>query len=94
MIRVFYCLDGTVFASANNHEATVDEVIAFLEQHRGKKFWNGAAGDTSFRVDDTLVSCDGLLTFTENYDDYYGEQISDFFLFSENKSRVGFQTRR
>ena len=94
MIRVFNCLDGTMFASSDKHEATVDEVIAFLEQHRGKRFWNGATDDVSFRADNATVSCDGLLFFTEQYDDYYDGQLSEFFLFSESEPPVGFQTRR
>ena len=31
---------GVVIASSEYYEATVDEVIEFLEKHRGKRFWN------------------------------------------------------
>ena len=52
MLKQFYCADGTVYARHTSEwqDVTVDEVIAFLEQHRGKVFWNGAAGKTSFRA--------------------------------------------
>lgn len=88
MLRKFVCRDGTVFASAADdcEMVTVDEVIAFLEQHRGKKFWNGAAGETSFKADDTLVSCDTLDGWTLDMDDEdYGTYISEWFYYEEDE---------
>ena len=59
---------------------TVDEVIAFLEQHRGKVFWNGAAGKTSFKADADVVSCDLFDYWMEHIEnDNYAEFITEWF---------------
>lgn len=65
---------GIVYATSDEWEATVDEVIAFLEKHRGKKFWNGATGEVSFRADDKCVSTDELDFWMDN--DLWDEQIN------------------
>ena len=77
MIRVIQGEDGAVYASSDNEQATVDEVIEFLLQHRGKMFWNGAAGDVSFYVTDTRVSCDCLSFILERFD--AEESVCTFF---------------
>jgi hypothetical protein len=82
MLRQFHCADGTVYARHMSEwqVVTVDEVIAFLEQHRGKIFWNGAAGKTSFRADNDIVSCDLFSYWMERLeDDKYAEFITDWF---------------
>jgi hypothetical protein len=83
MIKVFKSPDGIIFGCPENTEVTVDEVIEFLEQHRGKKFYNGAAEDTSFRVKDGIISCDTSKFFVEeaydSYDEELAEDIADFF---------------
>ena len=83
MIKVFKSPDGTIFGCPENTEVTVDEVIEFLEQHRGKKFYNGAAEDTSFRIKDNVISCDASKFFVEeayeSYDEELAEDIADFF---------------
>ena len=58
MIKKFICDDGTVFAFSTGYDASVDEVIEFLEAYRGKRFWNGAAGDVTFRLDGETICCD------------------------------------
>ena len=58
MIKTFICDDGTVFAFSTGYDASVDEVIEFLEAYRGKRFWNGAAGDVTFRLDGETICCD------------------------------------
>lgn len=82
MLKVFVCHDGTVYASTKYHMGTVmvDDVIEFLEQHRGKEFWNGAVGETCFRADDEVVSCDSFDFWMENMEDEdYAESINDWF---------------
>lgn len=88
MLKVFVCNDGTVYASTRGHAGTVkvDEVIEFLEQHRGKEFWNGAAGETCFRADDEIVSCDLFSCWMEDMDDEeYAEYIDNWFCKSRAK---------
>ena len=58
MIKKFICDDGTVFAFSTGYDASVDEVIEFLEAYRGKRFWNGATGDVTFRLDGETICCD------------------------------------
>ena len=58
MIQKFTCTDGTIYAFPEGHYALVDEVIALLEPHRGKLFWNGATDHFSFRADEEMVVCD------------------------------------
>jgi hypothetical protein len=82
MIRQFVCNDGSVYAKADGYEATVDEVIEFLKQFRGKLFWNGAAGDVAFRLDDGIVCCDHtdfLIECAEEKDEALAEMIGYFF---------------
>ena len=80
MIKIFQCSNGTIYAAADKTMVPVDEVIDFLEQHRGKMFINGAAGETSFCVDGEIVTCDMLDYHLAEIEDYgYAEYISDFF---------------
>lgn len=58
MIQKFLCADGTVFGIPDDDNVLVDEVIAFLEPYRGKRFWNGATGNFAFRLEDGTVYCD------------------------------------
>ena len=95
MLKTFYCADGTVFASTRSHseKVTVDEVIAFLEQHRGKEFVNGAAETTSFRADDTVVSCDTFEFWMGCYEDMsYASFIDDWFCEFYGDEVVGRET--
>lgn len=88
MIRQFICNDGCIYAEADDHDATVDEVIAFLEQFRGKRFWNGAAGDVAFRFDGEVVCCDSAdfqIQCACEKDELLGEMIFDFFNGSEQE---------
>lgn len=80
MMKIFQCSNGTIYATADETMVLVDEVIDFLEKHRGKMFWNGAAGETSFCVDSETVTCDELqYHLNEIEDDDYAEYISGFF---------------
>ena len=82
MLKIFRCADGTVYARHKSEwqDVTVDEVITFLEQHRGKVFWNGATGKTSFRADTNVVSCDLFDYWMEHLEDEnYAEFITAWF---------------
>ena len=74
MIKKYVCEDGVVYANADGWMVDVDELIAFLEQHRGKKFYNGASETLSFRVDKEHIRCDELdsiLECIEDEDEYF-----------------------
>ena len=82
MIRKFICKDGAVFAKSTSFDASVDEVIDFLEQYRGMRFWNGAAGDVAFRLDGGTICCDSAdFTLEQAYtkSKNIGEQLEAFF---------------
>lgn len=85
MIRKLMCSNGMVFAKADGIEATVDEVIDFLEQFRGLRFWNGASGDVAFRLDNECVCCDSADFHVEcasRVDEALGEMVCNFFFTS------------
>ena len=65
-MKEFICSSGKIIVNAGA-EASVDDVIAFLEQHRGKKFYNGAAEGLAFCVDPVknTVSCDEMNFFLD-----------------------------
>ncbi len=76
MIKTFHCSNGKTFATSKETMVSVDEVIAFLEKHRGKMFWNGAAGETSFITDNEIVTCDELeYHITQIEDEDYADYI-------------------
>ena len=83
MLKQFCCPDGTIYAKCGKQgKMAVDEVISFLEQHRGKVFWNCAAENTSFRADEEVVSCDSFEFWMEELaekDDDLVDHIYDFF---------------
>ena len=82
MLKQFHCADGTVYARHKSEwqDVTVDEVIAFLEQHRGKVFWNGAAGKTCFRADADIVSFDLFDYWMEHLvEENYADFITEWF---------------
>lgn len=82
MIQKFICTDGTVYAKATGSEATIDEVIEFLEQFRGMRFWNGATGDVAFRLDGNTICCDSHnynLICAEETDNALPNILNDFF---------------
>lgn len=68
---------GVVYAYAKTELVDVDEVIAFLEKHRGKQFYNGAAGEVGFRADEKTVSADMLSWFLENDFECDNEKTED-----------------
>ena len=41
-MKIYKCADGTEYICFSTGGYTVDDVIAFLEQHRGKKIYTGA----------------------------------------------------
>lgn len=59
----------------STHHISVDELIAFLEHHRGKNFVNYATDNTSFYVKDNEVLCadidmlveDGFVRFEDSF---------------------------
>lgn len=71
-MKQFIHESGVVFATASSMCPSVDEVIKFLEQFRGKRFLNGAAGEVAFYVDGENVICD-----TENYVIEHAGDISE-----------------
>lgn len=82
MIQKFICTDGTVYAKATGSEATIDEVIEFLEQFRGMYFWNGATGDVAFRLDGNTICCDSAeyqVKCAAEKDNTLSEFIREFF---------------
>ncbi len=82
MLKILEAVDGTVYASTKGRSQvlTVDEVIEFLEDYRGMEFYNGAAEDTSFRVQHGMVACDRLDFWTSELEDSeYAERIEDWF---------------
>lgn len=58
---------GVVYAHAASGVISVDELIAFLEKHRGKHFYNDAACEISFRIDGEKVKADSI-SFILDYD--------------------------
>ena len=90
MLKRFFCKDGTVFARSTSSDASVDEIIDFLEAYRGMRFWNGAAGNIAFRVVDGVVCCDSEeYTVTQAYikSQTIGEQVEDLFYYYSCESR-------
>lgn len=86
MIRKITCSNGMVYAVSDNYDASVDEVIAFLEQFRGMRFWNGASGDVAFRLDNGCICCDSASYHAQSayeVDEELGEIVDDFFYNSE-----------
>ena len=63
----------------NYANKTVDEIIEFLEQHRGKEFW--ASGDVPcFCVNENAVLCDsGDYVLNEIENDDFLEPLEQFF---------------
>lgn len=89
MIKQFTCSDGSIYAKAEGLDANVDEVIEFLEQFRGMRFWNGAAGDVAFRLDGEVVCCDSAdfqIQCASEKDELLGEMICNFFYGSKEES--------
>ena len=88
MIKQFICNDGSIYAKADGYEATVDEVIEFLEQFRGMLFWNGAAGDVAFRLNGNVVCCDHAdfqIECAREKNELLAEMVRDFFYASEEE---------
>ena len=88
MIRKFICKDGAVFAKSTSFDASVDEVIDFLEQYRGMRFWNGAAGEVVFRLDEGTICCDSadfILERAYMKSEHIGEQVELFFYNQETE---------
>lgn len=65
-MKGFTCSNGKIIVAAGT-EASVDEIIAFLEQHRGKTFYNGGAEGLAFCIDPVknTVSCDEMNFFLD-----------------------------
>lgn len=68
-MKKYVCEDGTVYANAGWDYLSIDELIEFLEEHRGKGFYNTAAADLAFCVDENYVRCDELDTLLEGIED-------------------------
>ena len=91
MIKQFFCKDGSIYAKAEGNEVTVDELIEFLEQFRGKLFWNGASGDVAFRIEGNIVCCDSAdfnIQHAYEKDDFLGEMICTFLYCSDEESVI------
>ena len=86
MIRKITGSNGMVFAMSDNGDASIDEVIAFLEPFRGMRFRNGASGDVAFRLDNGYICCDSAsyhVQYASEVDEQLGEIVNDFFYNSE-----------
>lgn len=79
MVKKYVCKDGTVYAGADYY-LPVEELIEFLEQFRGKLFYNGAAESLGFRIDGEHVWCDTLdYILGEIEDDDLCFEVCDYF---------------
>ena len=78
MLRT-YLSNANTYAYSENGIVTVDEIIEFLEQHRGKEFW--ASGDVPcFCVNENAVLCDsGDYVLNEIENDDFLEPLEQFF---------------
>lgn len=74
-----YLSNANTYAYSENGIVTVDEIIEFLEQHRGKEFW--ASGDVPcFCVNENAVLCDsGDYVLNEIENDDFLEPLEQFF---------------
>ena len=78
MLRT-YLSNANTYAYSENGIVTVDEIIEFLEQHRGKEFW--ASGNVPcFCVNENAVLCDsGDYVLNEIENDDFLEPLEQFF---------------
>lgn len=78
MLRT-YLSNANTYAYSENGIVTVDEIIEFLEQHRGKEFC--ASGDVPcFCVNENAVLCDsGDYVLNEIENDDFLEPLEQFF---------------
>ena len=78
MLRT-YLSNANTYAYSEKGIVTVDEIIEFLEQHRGKEFWAG--GDTPcFCANENTVLCDsGDYMLSEIENDDFLEPLEQFF---------------
>ena len=78
MLRT-YLSNANTYAYSENGIVTVEEIIEFLEQHRGKEFW--ASGDVPcFCVNENAVLCDsGDYVLNEIENDDFLEPLEQFF---------------
>ena len=78
MLRT-YLSNANTYAYSENGIVTVDEIIEFLEQHRGKEFW--ASGEAPcFCVNENAVLCDsGDYVLNEIENDDFLEPLEQFF---------------
>ena len=74
-----YLSNANTYAYSENGIVTVDEIIEFLEQHRGKEFW--ASGEAPcFCVNENAVLCDsGDYVLNEIENDDFLEPLEQFF---------------
>ena len=74
-----YLSNANTYAYSENGIVTVDEIIEFLEQHRGKEFW--ASGNVPcFCVNENAVLCDsGDYVLNEIENDDFLEPLEQFF---------------
>ena len=83
MFKVFVCSNGSVYACPCAGETTVDELIEFLEEHRGKVFTNYAADDYCFCIGNNVVACEefeyALECAADEYSEDYAEYMKDWF---------------
>ena len=78
MLRT-YLSNANTYAYSKAGIVTVDEIIEFLEQHRGKEFW--ASGNIPcFCANDKVVLCDsGDYVLNEIENDDFLEPLEQFF---------------
>lgn len=58
MFQKFINKKGQIYVLSTDYVTTVDEMIAFLEQYRGMRYYVGAVEDLSFLISDGTVHCD------------------------------------
>ena len=73
----YKCADGTEYINFTDDCYTVDEIIAFLEPHRGKKFYTGALEDPCLEISDEWVQLEELDFFMVDCPPEDNQQLAD-----------------
>ena len=86
MFQKFTSNKGNIYAMSTDYVTSVDEMIAFLEQYRGMKFFVGATEDLALIISDGYVSCESFSYMRSQADEenkHLEEMICDFFCSGE-----------
>ena len=88
MFKKFTSKEGTSYILSTNAGMLVDELITFLEQYRGLKFFMGAAENLAFVATDEGISCESYETLREwatEENEHLWEMMRDFFCYSDDE---------